>query len=838
MTKKSRYNLMIIPHTHWDREWYQTFQGFRFRLVKMMDKLLNVLENNEKFKHFTLDGQTVILEDYLEIRPENEKRLKKFVQSGKLLIGPWYVLADEFLVSGESLVRNLIFGDKISQRFGSRMEIGYLPDQFGHSSAIPKILSGAGINCAVIYRGVGKKIKNSEFIWQSQDGSSVLAIFLPCGYASGRDLPLDKEKLLEKLNSMADNLIPYAKTEYLLIMNGGDHQEAQAEIPELLESIKNRLPYNYEISNLCEAKDRIFSKISLFDKYKGEFRSPERSFVLPGTLSTRIYLKQACDEIETMLSTSVEPLSVFADIMGLPYSKTYLDIAWKNLLQNQAHDSISGCSIDEVHKEMETRFNSTREIALNVQKNAIKYISNKIGITGETGVLIFNPVTNKRTDIAEFEIENKNNWSIFDKDGNELPSYRGNKRIEFLAKDVPGFGFKTFYLKKGEGISNTELVISKNSIENKYFRVNINKNGSINIFDKISKQFFKNCCKFEDGGDAGDEYNYSAPQNDTIVKKPFFVKSQIEKKGSLKLSMKILLKYRLPEYLNKDRKSRANRLKEYIIINRISLISLVPRIEFETTILNNVKDHRLRILFRFPWRINKSYALNHFEMIERPVSMSLSNKDFPEKPVGCYPNSGFVMVKNKGYSVSFSGIGLKEYEILNNNTLAITLLRCVDWLSRDDLISRKGNAGPQIYTPDAQVQREIIFKYSLSAGYDNLPILQSYAFRQKNVSTLISASESDNIKFSDEFSFFDVQPQSVIISAVKRAEKDNGIIVRIFNIDNKDKKGYIRFYNKFRFKSAEKVNLLENNICKYQIKNNRIDFNIKGNEIITFKFKR
>ena len=178
-----KWKIHIVSHTHWDREWYLPFQIFRARLVKMIDSLLNILSKEADFRYFTLDGQTIVLEDYLEIRPDKAEELKKRIKEGRILIGPWYILPDEFLVSGESLIRNLILGDKIARKFGRVMRIGYMPDTFGHIEEMPQIRRGFEIDNFVFWRGyTADEKRRSEFIWRAKDGSEVIAVNLPDGY--------------------------------------------------------------------------------------------------------------------------------------------------------------------------------------------------------------------------------------------------------------------------------------------------------------------------------------------------------------------------------------------------------------------------------------------------------------------------------------------------------------------------------------------------------------------------------------------------------------------------------------------------------------------------------
>src|SRR6267154_775216 len=164
-------NIIIVTHTHWDREWYQTFQQFRFRLVHAVDTLLDILDRDPGFTHFLLDGQTIVLEDYLEVRPEQEQRLKNYIRSGRIQVGPWYLQPDEFLVSGESLVRNLQIGLQQAAVYGEQMRAGYVPDCFGHIAQLPQILRGFGIDSAFFLNDVASEDLNSVFLWRALHSS-------------------------------------------------------------------------------------------------------------------------------------------------------------------------------------------------------------------------------------------------------------------------------------------------------------------------------------------------------------------------------------------------------------------------------------------------------------------------------------------------------------------------------------------------------------------------------------------------------------------------------------------------------------------------------------------
>ena len=239
---KAKRVFMIVSHTHWDREWYLPFERFRARLVRMMDSLLDLLDRDPEFRHFVLDGQTVPLDDYLEVQPERRGDIERLVKDGRLLIGPNYILPDEFLIGGESWVRNLMVGIRSERAYGGAMMVGYSPDAFGHIAHLPAILRGFGIDAVAIWRGVGREAKTSEFRWAAPDGSEVLALHFPYGYGLMAVLPSDRQGLINAIGSLRSLLEPFATTRYVLVPNGTDHLPAHLSRPAQHQDALVHLP--------------------------------------------------------------------------------------------------------------------------------------------------------------------------------------------------------------------------------------------------------------------------------------------------------------------------------------------------------------------------------------------------------------------------------------------------------------------------------------------------------------------------------------------------------------------------------------------------------------------
>ncbi len=408
MSKKpavNNYKVFVIPHTHWDREWYATFQQFRIRLVHVMDALLELMERDPSYTHFNLDAQTVVLQDYLEIRPESREILQKFVRERRLGVGPWYVLPDEFLVSGEALVRNLMVGHRLAGEFGHVQKVGYIPDTFGHISQLPQILQGFDIPFAMHFRGLDEGELKSELWWQSPDGSRVLLRHLPTdmGYTNASALADEVPEAASDLLILARYEIRRDASSVLLALNGVDHLPARQDLPAILAA-----------ANLASDGQFVFRQASLEDYFAalsaalesqelqtvtGELRDANRTpgqdnRLLPHILSSHIYNKQQNERTQNLLERWAEPWSALAWLEGEDYPAAFLWKAWEWLLQNHPHDSIGGCSIDAVHAQMETRFAWASEIAEEITHERFELFTRRIDLSNlkqdEAALIVFN----------------------------------------------------------------------------------------------------------------------------------------------------------------------------------------------------------------------------------------------------------------------------------------------------------------------------------------------------------------------------------------------------------------------------------------------------------------
>jgi hypothetical protein len=387
----------IVPHTHWDREWYHSFQTFRLKLVRLVDDLLDLMESDSSYRHFLLDGQLAVIDDYLEIRPENESRLRALAAAGRLTVGPWYILMDEFLVSGETIVRNLQKGIGRGSAFGGVMEVGYLPDMFGHVAQMPQILDQAGFGHAVLWRGVPSAVERTAFVWTAPDGSAVRAEYLVAGYGNGAALPEDAKQLVRRLGALEEEFASFLTPgEPMLLMNGSDHLRPQPWLGRVVAEA-NELQDDFDLTITSLAEYLASTTRDGLVEWPGELRSGFRSNVLMGVTSNRVDVKQAAARAERSLEQLAEPLSA----LFLPdgsWPASFLDVAWTLVIRNSAHDSICACSADDVVDAVLHRYAEARDIGEGLAEQALHAVGRSMAAPGP---VVVNPSAHDRSGIVE-----------------------------------------------------------------------------------------------------------------------------------------------------------------------------------------------------------------------------------------------------------------------------------------------------------------------------------------------------------------------------------------------------------------------------------------------------
>jgi mannosylglycerate hydrolase len=855
--------LFVVPHTHWDREWYMSFQTSRYLFVDLVEGLINLLESRKDFKHFNLDGQAANINDYLEINPEKQETIRQYFSAGRLSAGPWYVLADEFMVSAESLVRNLMLGKNIVSKLGQKNFEGYMPDSFGHTTQLPQILKGFNINSIIFMRGMGNEIDNlkNEFLWESPDGSSVFAHCLYFMYCNASTLYADPQKGWasdelpnnKSLLNLIEEMLKRSTTKNLLLLNGGDHLRAQTNLPDIIAEWNKNIgkKYSARITDLTEWVEAVKRSKPSLKTYKGEMRGAKNREILHGCISSHMYLKQQNRMCEILLENWAEPISSIAWLEGKQYPKNRLWEAWKVLINNQAHDSIGGTCISEVHREMECRFDQVAQISNISIENGLRYIGHKILTDDEgTNFMVFNSTNWNNSGEVFVKIDpigdergfryfggreakwnlDIDKYTLFDSEGKIIPfKIHGIKRrikdvldgcrvteemhISFLAKDVPPYGYKVYTLKQATGADNryeNSIKVVNDCIENSYYKIGLNSDGSLNIKDKISDREFKGINSFEDSGDVGDCYIYCPPDNDEVIDRPDKVESKIVEDLGWKATLEVTLIFHLPYAIDKSRKKRESKLVDYKVVSQITLYSEINRIDISTKLHNVAKDHRFRVLFPTDFNTDSILAEEPFNVIKRDIGLPPAD-DWYEKPTPTQPHRLFLQLidKNKNDSFIISAQGMPEYELKpNRRTIALTLVRSVGWMSRSDVEKVRKGGLRDLPVSEAQCLRDFEFNYSITtASEDKLNYAYQHATTYSYGLQSIQLGTNEQGTLGKELSFFELNPKEVIVSCIKVSEDENSMIIRIYNPGKENVVASLVSYRSIL--SAESVSLEE-----------------------------
>ncbi|MDT9720742.1 alpha-mannosidase [Paenibacillus sp. ClWae2A] len=586
MTKKKRAH--IISHTHWDREWYLPYEKHHMRLIQLVDSLLDQLDEGSDYKSFYLDGQTIIIDDYLQVRPEQKERLEKHIRNGRIVIGPWYILQDAFLTSGEANVRNMQVGHKDAKRYGTPSKIGYFPDTFGLVGQTPQLMQQSGIDNVFFGRGVkptgfnntvsdaGYESSFSELMWEGPDGSKVLGVLFANWYSNGNEVPVDEGSARKFWETKLADAEKYASTNELLYMNGCDHQPIQRDLPEAIRMAEQLYPdIEFIHSNFPDYLEALRASAEHeLSTVKGELRSQRTDGwgTLVNTASARVYLKQMNQLGQTMLEKVAEPLASYAYLLGHAYPHDQLTYAWKTLMQNHPHDSICGCSVDEVHREMVTRFDKSRHVAEALIEESTSQIATAVDTSiferyGENArpVVVFNTTGWERSGVVQMELDAarlyfRDGYTLEEmaaqmkavelsdrilvyEDGNHIPCtvedlglqfgydlpddrfrqpYSCRRvRIRFEAEHVAALGLKTYALvnsvdhaKSGSQPKTNTLLRGERGMENQHITVTIAGNGSFTLTDKRTGRTYKDLGVYENVGDIGNEYMFKQPENE------------------------------------------------------------------------------------------------------------------------------------------------------------------------------------------------------------------------------------------------------------------------------------------------------------------------------------
>lgn len=830
---KGLSQVYITPHMHWDREWYFTAEASRILLVNNMAEILDRLEQDAAYPCYVLDGQTAILEDYFAVCPENRERVRALVAAGRLVIGPWYTQTDTMIVSGESILRNLLYGLRDCRAFGAPMRIGYLPDSFGMSSQLPHLYNGFGIRRAMLWRGCSERhgTRHTEFLWQSRDGSEVAVQVLPLGYAIGKYLPTDEEGLRKRLDDYFTVLENASLTQVILLPNGHDQMPLQQNIHEVLATLRRLYPQRTFVMGRFEPVfERIEALRPQLPVLRGEFNDGKYMRVHRTISSTRMDIKLAHAAIENKIVNQLEPLATIAWSLGFDYPHGLLERMWKGILKNHAHDSISCCCSDQVHRDVMARFQRAEDQAESlIQFTLRKIADNMPALPGATAdaLCMVNLMPYARHEVIMARVRLRaGRFAITDEQGDPVPYFICARRetdpglvdrqivhygnyqpfMEYdiqLAQTLPPMGYRTLAIHPDvAGAALPAPSQAAAQLENPYYRIRVNANGTLTIRDRLTGCCYEQVLELEEGSDDGDEYDYSPSRQEWLrYSTESAVTTAIEHQPWQSIAH-IRLRMAVPATLAQRAERRAD---GYIDVQcRVTLAHHSRRIDIAMTLDNQADDHRLRVLIPVPFTSQTLLADNQFGCITRPVNDSAmadwEAEGWKEAPVPVWQLMNFAALTDGKQGLALFTEGLREVEVIsdrhnnsNHNTLALTLFRSVGMLGKASLLLRPGRpSGISLPTPDSQMRGRLQCAFSLFS-FSGDPLAAGVMQQARAAMTPIRCYNKipyDAMKLNPapfctprHYSLLAMAESGPVLSALKKAEDREELVIRVYNPD-------------------------------------------------------
>jgi len=941
------YNMHLIINTHWDREYRWSFAETQFRLAEAVDDLIDIMQHDPEFRHFHTDSQVSMLDDYLDIRPEREEELKELVASGRIMTGPWYTLPAEYLVSGESLVRNLTMGHELSEKLGKVMKVAYNIFSWGQVSQLPQIYKQFGMDTIIFYRGVDQsKLDRLEFKWRAPDGTEAIGltfgafhrlnfwrlVYLPYVLGGnsvegenykisrnnlkdshlthicdphiemvnhrvvGQGCAKDIEGALKGLEQLIDTVKDKSSTPDLLFLQGFDQENPDPVVTELISEINKRIDFGkITVNNLEDYveilkknlnENGIIDKLTVLDGEMLEVEKVGDAFgpLYNGVFSARMPIKMKNNRCEALLSGWSEPVAVWNMIYGGEYPVIPMKKAWKELLKNHQHDGIGGCHVDRVSTAMDERYAKVCDIGETVVRNSLVDGTARIDFSklqdNQIGLVVYNSNHFARHEVVNCLVDVPTDWGMrwsgtnrrdfnleaVDANGNSVPckishldddyvfgylkfgnvmGYETTRCYIAVEVDVPACGYTTLTLtpKKLKQGKNNLLVNAPNCMRNENISVEIADNGTLKITDLKSGKVYDNMNYFEDSSDKGGPLRYDPAYNEGVMNTlSSHPEIMLVKNTELEATYRITYRWQIPECIETELRihvphgsewiaqgplARSNRYVEEVIVSEVTLCKGSHKVDITTTVDNKAKDHRLRVMF--PTRLSEaksSIADSPFDVVCRDIAVPDSTGWY-EEAARTWPTKSFVAVAGNNDSCLLTHDCFTEYEVTDDDdrAIALTMLRC---------FSTAGNpTETHCYQELAECIGKHKFNYAidLSAGNNTAEMLRkAQAF---TTPLHIAQTTTHEGTLSNEGSFIKLHNTDFIVTALKKAEADNAVVIRGYLEAVKDAE--VSFEFGFDVKKAERADLQENPTEALTVENGKISTKVRAKEIVTIK---
>jgi mannosylglycerate hydrolase len=932
----------IVSNTHWDREWVYPSAETRLLLLEFMDNMLDLLDSQPDYHSFTMDSQTLCVQDYLEFRPERREQVANLVKEGRLLVGPWCSLPEEYIVNGEALVRNLVVGHKVAADLGKVTKVGYTPFGYGQTSQMPQIYQGFGIDTIIFYRGINTKY--SEFIMRGPDGSELVGtrfgalsrfsyffyLFRMVAYNMSRDEALyewDRGTLPFKLAGdhhvdphfyicdsdvtgwNTDNIETGIKkllrdesehftTPYIVSMQGFDSSEPDKREVELIKECQKHIPTHKIIqsdlgSYLEKIKEEIAAGRCTPEVIEGESRNPNSvgkwTHLFGDVISSRIRIKQMNAVNEQNVQRRAEPWCALATTLGAKYPMTVLEECWDNIMKNHPHDTICGAGVDQMEKDMIGRGEQVNLFSSGLFRRALQTVQTHIDNSdldkNEVALTIFNPSPFVRSEVVSVNVDLPDDcdyefFSIADSDGNDvavqyvefypwgtlvrnlrdvsLQLHSERAKLHFEAKDIPAFGYKTYVVKHEDFVGQPmgSLVTGVNQMENEFLKVKIASDGTLNITNKETGDTFSGLHYIEDSGETGHSWTSMKPDRNELITShaancliaqvedgPVLARYTVEYRMMIPEGIEYLeteaytgqtprSQMRLPRIL-----SRTKRKVEMVVKSEFTLRKDGKALEVTTTVDNNAKNHRVRVCFPTGVNAQVSAAEASFDVIERDT-VRTPESEYWGREIPVLPHHRFVSMSDGEKGLTLLNNGMREYQVFEDedHTLALTLFRAFTFrqppiLDRYDVYENM---------PLTQCPGEMTFKYNIlphAGTWDTAGVFEEAD--KINLPLEVAQVGPHAGDLPKEMSFLEIKPSNMAISTFKKAERNDNLILRVFNPTTDDIAGEIVFWQPF--KKVTVTNLNEEPDADRQgeisVDGGTISVNLAAKKIITLELE-
>jgi len=796
--------IYLVPHTHYDVAWAFTKEEYLRINESILEKALTLMETSE-FK-FCVE-QTFLLQEIEERNPELWQRIHHMITTGKLeIIDGQYLMPDTMLPTGEVLIREILFGKRYCQeKFGIEVPVAWAADSFGMNAQLPQIYKKAGYKWLAFRRGARTDIKESEFLWKGLDGTTILAHWFPLGYRAGLDIDKWEESFVE--------LNKFASTPYILMPCGSGSMPPQPEIPQAVKNWNQTQPnIEMKIATPREFFQTLENSRKKFEVIEGELYDDELVDVFPQVCSSRTWIVQGSRECEGLLITA-EEFATIAWLLGAQYPTNEFREAWEKVLFIAFHDIITGCGVDEIYDEVKEIFATLKTKLAEVLTKSLTYITKKINTNGQ-GIVVFNPLPWQTRNWVE----------------------AGNKK-GFVA-ELPPLGYKVYNFPAQEKEPVGKIKIEGNKIDTAFWTLEVDeKSGIIKVFDKAGNllltgneiviedevgdlyhhrsRFLPELIKSESG--EGFAYGSFKPKSFRIEEENSKVKLIFENEYYC-LTWPYRLKERFPPIVYK--------YKTLDIIKQVTIFRDIPRIEFTTRIDNKYPNVRLRVKFDTGIDRKIYFRETQFGIIREPTEYF--TRVGGAKPSGIPNFLSWFDISDGARGVTFMNKGLPAVEI-TKGSVYITLFRSVSGLSAD------GIAGPLVSTQDALELKIHTFEYAVQPHNRDWRQAEMYKLAQEFHHLPIPIQSDSNGDLAPEFSFLKLSPNNLILSALKKAEDTDEIILRFFETKGETTEAEVELFKEL--KRLTLVDLLEREEKELPFSGNKFRLEVKPFEIVTLKLK-